>query len=185
MKTAKTITYIILTLAVLAIVGIAGWFIYSFVRNGQKSFYVSYGETKISSGVSEIELPANTTIFFTGRTLAGTSAESTKVDNYTVSVVPTQALVRSVKYRIGDEKETYLSGDTDFSKTFNVKKDGATFSIFIPLEVDLKSAMTEALGENVDTLNNVPEESGTYFNLVIEYAAENAKIIIPLTLTLI
>lgn len=116
MKAVKIITYIIVTVAIIAVLAAIGFFVYNFVRNGQKSFYLSYGNEKILAGTSEIELPSNTTVFFTGRTIAGVSDESTQVENYTVSVVPTQKLVTAIRYRVGEEKETYLSGDTDFPK---------------------------------------------------------------------
>lgn len=184
MKAAKVIAYVLVTLAVIAVVALAGWFVYSFVRNGQKSFYVSYGETKISAGTSELELPKNTTVFFSGRTIAGMGEESTLVENYTVKVVPTQKLVTAVKYRVGEEKETYLSGDADFSKAFKVTKKGATFSLIVPVELELKAAIAEAVEKEITTVSGTPAEEGSYFELVIEYAAENAKIVIPLTVAL-
>ena len=76
MKAAKAITYIIVTVAILAVLAAIGYFVYNFVRNGQKSFYLSYGNEKILAGTSEIELPSNTTVFFTGRTIAGVSGKN-------------------------------------------------------------------------------------------------------------
>ena len=185
MRSVKAITYIIVTVAILAVLAAIGYFVYNFVRNGQKSFYLSYGNEKILAGTSEIELPSNTTVFFTGRTIAGVSDESTQVENYTVSVVPTQKLVTAIRYRVGEEKETYLSGDTDFSKAFRVSKKGANFSVFIPVELELRAAISEAIGKDLSSVTGTPTDKGNYFELRVVYAAENATVIIPLNLTLV
>lgn len=79
MRSVKAITYIIVTVAILAVLAAIGYFAYSFVRNGQKSFYLSYGNEKILAGTSEIELPSNTTVFFTGRTIAGVGEKSDQI----------------------------------------------------------------------------------------------------------
>ena len=185
MKTVKILSYVLISLAIVAVITGTVYFVYNFIRNGQKSFYLSYGNEKILAGTNEIELPSNTTVFFTGRTIAGVSDESTQVENYTVSVVPTQKLVTAIKYRVGEEKETYLSGDTDFSKAFKVSKKGATFSVFIPVELELRAAVSEAIGKDLSSVTGTPTDKGNYFELRVVYAAENATIIIPLTLTLV
>lgn len=184
MKAAKITAYVLVTLAIIAALTAVGLFVYTFVRNGQKSFYLAYGDTRLSAGTNEIDLPANTTAFFTGRTIAGVGDENTQVENYTVSVVPTKKFVTTVKYRGGDGKDTYVSGDTDFSKAFKVVKYGATFSVFVPIEIDLGTALTAALGSEVGTLSGVPSEQAAYFNIKVVYAAENVTILIPLNLTL-
>lgn len=184
MKAAKIIACVFVTLAILAALSVVGYFVYTFVRNGQKSFYLSYGDARIGAGTNEIELQVNTTAFFTGRTIAGVGNENTQIENYTVSVVPTKKLASTVRYRAGDDNEIYIAADTDFSKTFKLAKYGATFSVFVPSDVDLKAALSAALGKDVDEISDVPSAKDAYFYIKVVYEAENATILIPLRLTL-
>lgn len=184
MKTVKILSYVLISLAIVAVITGTVYFVYNFLRNGQKSFYVTYGETKIKTGsIASIDFPENETVFFTGRTLAGVGDKNTQVDNFAVSVVPLESLT-GVTYT-SDGKEESLTNELDFSNVFRVTKDGATFSVFVPAQLDLKAAIAQATGKDVTSVSNLPEGRTSYFAVKVNYEPENAVVLIGITLTII
>ena len=176
MKAIKVLSYLLVLLALAAVVTGTVYFINNFVRNGQKSFYVTYGDTKIKTGsIASIDFPENETVFFTGRTLAGVGDKNTQVDNFAVSVVPLESLT-GVTYT-SDGKEESLTNELDFSNVFRVTKDGATFSVFVPI--------AQATGKDVTSVSNLPEGRTAYFAVKVSYEPENAVVFIGITLTII
>lgn len=183
MKTVKILSYVLISLAIVAVITGTVYFVYNFIRNGQKSFYVTYGETKIQAGsIVGLELPENETVFFTGRTVAGVGDENTQVENFTVSVVPLESLT-GVTYTV-DGKEEKLSSDLDFSETFKVNKTGATFSVFVPAKLDLKAAIAQATGKDVTSVSNLPDGKTDYFVIRVHYEPENTTVLIGIVLTI-
>lgn len=183
MKTVKILSYVLVSLAIVAVITGTVYFVYNFIRNGQKSFYVTYGETKIQAGsIVGLELPENETVFFTGRTVAGVGDENTQVENFTVSVVPLESLT-GVTYT-ADGKEESLTNELDFSNVFRVTKDGATFSVFVPAQLDLKAAIAQATGKDVTSVSNLPEGRTAYFVIRVHYEPENTTVLIGIVLTI-
>ena len=183
MKAIKVLSYLLVLLALAAVVTGTVYFINNFVRYGQKSFYVTYGETKIQAGsIVGLELPENETVFFTGRTLAGVGDKNTQVDNFAVSVVPLESLT-GVTYTADGKKEK-LSSDLDFSETFKVNKTGATFSVFVPAKLDLKAAIAQATGKDVTSVSDLPNGKTDYFVIRVHYEPENTTVLIGIVLTI-
>lgn len=183
MKTVKILSYVLISLAIVAVITGTVYFVYNFTRNGQKSFYVTYGDTKIKTGsIASIDFPENETVFFTGRTLAGVGDKNTQVDNFAVSVVPLESLT-GVTY-MSDGKEESLTNELDFSNVFRVTKDGATFSVFVPAKLDLKAAIAQATGKDVTSVSNLPEGRTAYFVIRVHYEPENTTVLIGIVLTI-
>ena len=57
----KTYVKVIIGLLIIAIIIVAAWFMYSFINNGQKNFYVSYGGMTITGSADEIKFEKENT----------------------------------------------------------------------------------------------------------------------------
>lgn len=147
---AKIITYLILTLVLVAAVGL----IYKFTNGFNedfKTFYVEYGGKQILTADSKQEFKQGAEHRFTVHYTFDN--EKSEPKDYSVKIVPHAE--RDFDYTVDGEKFLY-SKTGELTSAFGLKKEQTEFSIVIPSEYGLQKVL-EAI--NVGKTVVVPEDA--------------------------
>lgn len=153
MKTAaKIIAYILIVLALVAAVGL----IYKYTNGFNedfKTFYVEYGGKKILTTESKLALEKPETHTFTVKYTFDN--EKSEPKDYNVKIVPN--VERDFDYTVNGEK--YLFSKTgELTEAFALNKEKTQFSVTIPAEFNLQTALQSINGGKTVV---VPEEAET------------------------
>ncbi len=147
----KTYVKVIIGLLIIAIIIVAAWFMYSFINNGQKNFYVSYGGMTITGSADEIKFEKDKYTVINCNTLTG------KTVDYKVTVTFKTDSVNDFDF-------THDGGNVNFKKNFSaydctelfrVEKSEKYFTLVVPGALTLTDIIRMKFPEG--ELENVPE----------------------------
>lgn len=137
MKIAKALSYFIVVLLIVLVIG----GLFAFINNGQSNFYVQYGGRQISAKASEICLPKDFYSVFYVKNIFDMNVSDMSADDYTVEIVATDNMP-NIDVDVDGVKDDLRS--LDFTPAFNVVKKDGYFTLFL-------------LNEEKFTLQNVLE----------------------------
>ena len=85
MKTKTIISIVVYAVLLVVVLGVVA-FVFAYINNGQKNFYVQYGDEKISHKLENVELEKNATSLFYCKNVLGITDKQEQATNFTVRV---------------------------------------------------------------------------------------------------
>lgn len=176
-KTSAAVSVIVYIVLLAVVVGVIA-LVYAFINNGQKNFYVQYGNEKISHKTENVELPKNATSLFYCRNILGVTDETEKAKNFTVRVEPNRELIPDFDFTV-DGKIKGFYGNLDLTKGFSLAKGDGYFALYLPDTLTLQTVLQATYGESV--VEGVPEldlYEKEYLSIVVYSEEEDATVTI-------
>lgn len=177
MKTKTIVSVIVYGIIIVAILGVIA-LVLAFVNNGQKNFYVQYGNEKISYKAENVELPKNATTLFYCKNVLGVTDEQEKAKNFTVRVEPNQKLIADFDFTV-DGKTKGFYGNLDLTQGLTIAKGEGYFSVYLPEELTLHQLLQACYPDS--TVSGVPAINlyeKDYLSIVVYSEEENATVTI-------
>lgn len=156
----KIVTFILVAVLILGIVGIAAYFL---LREQGMTYYVEYNGQRYMGGMDggSLVLQAGKPHKFSVKSLTGGDV------NYSVKVVSNSA--NSFLFSVGDELYTLYSDDeerNDYSDVFGLEQTVSGFSVTIPQDMTVESAIEQKYGGEVVLFEEV-SANVSYFMIVV------------------
>lgn len=166
----------VLLLAVLAVVAVLA---YLYVRNGQKNFYVQYGDLQVSDTAEDIEIGKGKVSLLYVRQVLGLTEKTSavKVSEYSVTIERTATFPITDFKRDDEIANTYAI--RDFSSAFSLQCYDGYFTVTLPETLTLLQLLTLLYPE--DKITDVPETdlwAKDCFRLVVTAKKEKTTVII-------
>ncbi len=177
MKTKTIVSVIVYGIIIVAILGVIA-LVLAFVNNGQKNFYVQYGNEKISYKAENVELPKNAVTLFYCKNVLGVTDEQAKANNFTVRVEPNQKLIADFDFTV-DGKTKGFYGNLDLTHGLTIAKGEGYFSVYLPEELTLHQLLQACYPDS--TVSGVPDINlyeKDYLSIVVYSEEENATVTI-------
>lgn len=177
MKTKTIVSVIVYGIIIVAILGVIA-LVLAFVNNGQKNFYVQYGNEKISYKAENVELPKNATTLFYCKNVLGVTDEQAKANNFTVRIEPNQKLIADFDFTV-DGKTKGFYGNLDLTQGLTIAKGEGYFSVYLPEELTLHQLLQACYPDS--TVSGVPAINlyeKDYLSIVVYSEEENATVTI-------
>jgi hypothetical protein len=176
-KTSAAITAIVYISLLAVAVGVIV-LVLAFVNNGQKNFYVQYGNEKISYKAENVELPKNATTLFYCKNVLGVTDEQAKANNFTVRIEPNQKLIADFDFTV-DGKTKGFYGNLDLTQGLTIVKGEGYFSVYLPEELTLHQLLQACYPDSM--VSGVPDINlyeKDYLSIVVYSEEENATVTI-------
>lgn len=157
---SKIIVWLLAVILIVAVVGVA---LYFGLREQGMTYYVEYngqrymGDTDGGSLVLQTGKPHE----FSVKSLTGGDV------NYSVKVVSNS--INNFRFSVGDELYIFYSDDeerNDYSDVFGLEQTMSGFSVTIPQDMTVESAVAEKYGGDVVLLTEIPDNV-SYFMIVV------------------
>lgn len=177
MKTKTIVSVIVYGIIIVAILGVIA-LVLAFVNNGQKNFYVQYGNEKISYKAENVELPKNATTLFYCKNVLGLSDKQEKATNFTVRIEPNQKLIADFDFTV-DGKTKGFYGNLDLTQGLTIAKGEGYFSVYLPEELTLHQLLQACYPDS--TVSGVPDINlyeKDYLSIVVYSEEEKATVTI-------
>lgn len=180
MKTKTIISVIVYGIIIVIILGVIALVI-AFVNNGQKNFYVQYGNEKISYKVDNAELPKNATTLFYCKKILGITDKQEKAKNFTVSIVANEKAFADYDfsgYTVDGKVKDFFRG-TELTKGMDIQICDGYFMLYLPETLTLQSVLEKVYPDS--TVEGVPEINlyeKDYLQLVVYSEEEKATVTI-------
>lgn len=166
---ARFLKYSIIISATITI-GLLIAYLIVFINNGQKTFYVQYGETEIRNKAENVELPTNELLVFECKNSMGLGAE------YNVKIF----FAEKFEYKVNNVLSSSSELD-DISDNFNLVKNKDFFTLFIDKNLTVEKILkTFYSGKTVSSVPSVDLTKNDYFTLIVT-SANNEKDIIKIS----
>lgn len=117
---------------------------FTYVGNGQRNFYVKYGNETIISEKKGVELPKDSySVFYCG-TLTGQAID------YDVQVFLNIKNMDNFDFSVGDNRKNFKNDITEYdcSKLFSVTKSDNCFILFVPSDLTVKKVLQSKYPKN-------------------------------------
>lgn len=180
MKTKTIVSVIVYGIIIVAILGVIA-LVLAFVNNGQKNFYVQYGNEKISRKTENVELPKNATSLFYCKNVLGLSDKQEKAKNFTVKIQANAETLADYDFSgfIVDGKNKDFFRATDLTKGFDISIADGCFSLSLPetltMQQVLEKVYSGAVVEGVPEINLYAKD---YLFIVVYSEEENTTVMI-------
>ena len=177
MKTKTIVSVIVSGIIIVAILGVIA-LVLAFVNNGQKNFYVQYGNEKISYKAENVELPKNAATLFYCKNVLGVTDEQAKANNFTVRIEPNQKLIADFDFTV-DGKTKGFYGNLDLTQGLTIAKGEGYFSVYLPEELTLHQLLQACYPDS--TVSGVPDINlyeKDYLSIVVYSEEEKATVTI-------
>ena len=183
MKLSKIILIVCYVVIIAFVLGVFGVFV-GFVNNGQKSFYLQYGETQLYNDVEHYEFNHNTYYYFNVKNSLGFTDEQINGIDYSIKVVldPTKLLSHGYTSYICDDHFYSFSEEIDCTDYFIVNQEGNSFVFRLASELTLSTILENY--HSSSALSEVPDVelySDNYFVLIVTNNADNTTICLGIT----
>lgn len=181
-KFIKVLSYIILLLAIVAIIGFLAVFTEGFTSDF-KTFYVTYDGNMILSS-KNLDFNTDTTLEFdVGYTF---SSGSTETKDYYVSVKPYVTEDNDFTFTAGGNSVSYSSlADSDVSTSFGLVKEETYFTLTIPEGTTVSSVIQTLYDGQVVVSDTVDIGTAAYFAIYVTSYNEESTIVMPFTVNTI
>lgn len=152
----------------LGVFGIA----YSYLGNGQRNFYVRYGNETVASEIKGVELEKSVTHTFYCGTITGQTVA------YEVEIFVNVKNIDNFDFSVGDNRKNFYTDISGYNcaALFNVMKYENNFFIIIPDEITLFEIVQAKYPEK--TITGVPEinlQRENSFILTVTDGVEGSK----------
>ena len=150
MKNAKTIMSVILRIVLIVLLlGVVGM-AFAFINNGQKNFYVQYGNETISYKAENKELQKNALNVFYCKNVLAVSDETAKADNFTVTVIANEKAFSGIDFSSmkmdGIPTNSFLA--TDCTAAFDISISDGCFTLYLPETLTAESVLKKVYSES-------------------------------------
>lgn len=177
----KVIAKVLISLIVIVILIGAVAMIYAFIDNGQRNFYIQYGNEKISYKLDDISLQKNAYNIFFCKNLLAISDDATKATNYTVSVVVIDDAFADIDFSAmkmdGIPTNSFLT--TDVTDAFDIYIDSGYFIIYLPSTLTPKTVLNKVYPNvNITGAPNIDLYEKDYFYIQVYSEEEQSTITI-------
>ncbi len=173
----STVIYVAIFVAILGVIAL----VFAFINNGQKNFYVQYGDEKISYKKENVELPKNATSLFYCKNVLGLSDKQEKAKNFNVCIQANADALADYDFSgfVVGEKNIDFFRATDLTKGFDVQIGDGYFSLYLPETLTLQSVLEKVYAGS--TVSGVPEINlyeKDYLQIVVTSEIEKANVTI-------
>lgn len=157
----KIITFILVAVLILGIVGIAGYFL---LREQGMTYYVEYNGQRYMGGMDggSLILQRGTPNEFSVKSLTGEEV------NYSVKVTANEA--NNFGFYVGEEFQRFYSEDddevNDYSQEFGLQKNADGFSLTMPEDYTVEQALEDKYGGEVN-LRDELSDNMAYFVITV------------------
>lgn len=123
---------------------------FTYVGNGQRNFYVRYGNEKIISEKKGVELPKDSFSIFQCNTLTGQPID------YDVQIYLNVKNIDNFDFSVDDNRKNFRNDLTEYDciKSFNVTKSDTHFVVFVPADLTLEKVIQAKYPDKV--ISGVP-----------------------------
>lgn len=159
---------VLLLVLLLGVVGMA----YSYIGNGQRNFYVQYGNEVITGEKKDVEFEKDNVYVFTCGTLTGQTV------SFDVRITLNVKNVENFDFSVDDNRKNFKSdlAEYDCSKLFNLVKSETCFYLSVPFDLTLQAVIQSKYPDK--TITDVPNtdmQKENSFILTVTDGVEKAK----------
>lgn len=124
----KTYVKVLIWVLAAAVLALGAWGIYAFINNGQRNFYVKYGNEQIIGEKTGVELSAGAISVFYPGTITGQKAV------YDVQITVNVKAVENFDFKVDGARKNFKNdiAEYDLSELFGVVKFEDCFTVNIP-----------------------------------------------------
>ena len=173
----KKLTTLLISLVVVIAIGFIGYMAYSFIVNGQKTVYLTYGDKKISNK-AELTLEKNVYSTFFVKNALAVSSDSAYINDFQAKICFNKEFekeLESFTYTVDGETVTGISPDVDYTSAFELYVEDSMIMLKLPEELTFQSVLQSIYG--LDKTVVVSEDKsvydGYYFGLMVYYPTED------------
>lgn len=159
---------VLLLALLLGVLGIA----FSFIGNGQRNFYVRYGNEVITGEKKGVEFEKQKCYVFTCGTLTGQTV------SYDVQITLNVKNVENFDFSVDDKRKNFKSDLTEYdcSKLFDIAKTESCFYLSVPSDLTLQKIIQSKYPDK--TITDVPDvdlQKENSFILTVTDGVEKSK----------
>jgi len=159
---------VLLLALLLGVLGMA----YSYIGNGQRNFYVQYGNEIVASEKKNVEFEKGKVYVFTCGTLTGQTV------SFDVRITLNVKNIENFDFSVDDNRKNFKNdfSEYDCSKLFNLSKTETCFYIYLPTDLTLQDIIQSKYPDK--TITDVPNtnlQKENSFILTVTDGVEKAK----------
>lgn len=179
-KTSTAMSVVLRVIIVILIIGVVGM-VFAFMNNGQKNFYVQYGNENISYKTENKELQKNAYNVFYCKNVLAVSDETAKADNFTVTIMANEKAFADCDFSSmkmdGIPTNSFLA--TDCTAAFDIEIYDGYFTLYLPETLSavtvLKKVYPESEFVGVPEINLYEKD---YFSILVYSEQEKSTVTI-------
>lgn len=179
-KSNKVLSVVIGIVFIAVLIGAVGMAI-AFIENGQKNFYVQFGNEKISYKTENKVLQKDAYNIFYCKNILGITDETSKADNFTVSVYANDKAFAACDFSTmkmdGIPTNTFLA--TDCTAAFDITIYDGYFILYLPKTLSAATVLHKIYPNS--NITNIPEidlYEKDYFYISVYSEQEQATVTI-------
>lgn len=150
MKNAKTIVSVVLRIVLIVLLFGAVGMTFAFINNGQKNFYVQYGNETISYKTENKELQKNAYNLFYCKNILAVSDETAKANNFTVTILPNEKAFAGCDFSSmkmdGIPTNSFLAPDC--TSAFDISIYDGCFTLYLPETLTAETVLNKVYPES-------------------------------------
>ena len=179
----KTVS-IILTIMLIAIVSCGIAVLVMYLNNGERNFYVQYGDRKIAHNAENVELHKDEiTVFYCKTILAVTpEQENVKAKDYAVTVQPNRKALPDFSFNVDGERRRFYGSDINYGAGFDVSTHDGFFTVYMPKDYTMSEYLNRIYGNSVTStdieLSGIKLYEKDCFTLSVRYIPDNSTVTI-------
>ena len=142
MKTKTIISIVVYAVLLVVVLGVVA-FVFAYINNGQKNFYVQYGDEKISHKLENVELEKNATSLFYCKNVLGITDKQEQATNFTVRVQANSEALSEYDFTgftLDGKTKDFFKG-TDITNGFDIQLGEGHFTLYLPETLTLMSVL--------------------------------------------
>ena len=155
-----------------------------YLNNGERNFYVQYGDRKIAHNAENVELHKDEiTVFYCKNILAVTpEQENVKAQDYEVTVQPNRKALQDFSFTVDRERQRFYGSDIDYGAGFDVSTHDGFFTVYMPKDYTMSEYLNRIYGKTVTSADIELSEIKLYekdcFTLSVRYIPDNSTVTI-------
>ena len=179
-KTSTVMSVIFRVIVVILIIGVVGM-VFAFMNNGQKNFYVRYGNENISYKTENKELQKNAYNVFYCKNVLAVSNEMSKADNFTVTIMANEKALSGCDFSSmkmdGIPTNSFFA--TDVTVAFDITIGNGYFTLYLPETLTAETVLNKVYPEV--EITGIPEINlyeKDYFSILVYSEQEKSTVTI-------
>ncbi len=143
-KISTAMSVVLRVIIVILIIGVVGM-VFAFMNNGQKNFYVQYGNENISYKTENKELQKNAYNVFFCKNVLAVSDEMAKADNFTVTIIANEKAFAGCDFSSmkmdGIPTNSFFA--TDCTAAFDISICDGFFILYLPEMLTVETVLNK------------------------------------------
>lgn len=179
-KSSAAVSIILRVVLVVVLLGVIGM-VFAFMNNGQKNFYVQYGNEVISYKAENKELQKNAYNIFYCKNVLAISDETAKAENFTVSVIANEKAFADCDFSSmkmdGVPTNSFLA--TNVTAAFDITIGDGFFVLYLPETLTAETVLRKVYPDS--TITGIPEINlyeKDYFSILVYSEQEQSTVTI-------